>query len=111
VAKSKGVPAEKLEIGLPAYGYDFPPKGPAVPLRHEEIVALLARTKSTVVRDANGTPHFEYNGHQVWFDDAESIGRLLADLEDVAPSVRGIAIWGAGRADANLGKVLEAAGL
>lgn len=111
-ARSKGVPPSKLEIGLPAYGYDFPEtgKGAPVPLRYEEVMALLKRVKATVARDENGSPHFEYAGQQVWFDDAESIGRLLADLADVAPHVRGLAIWGIGRADPNLGKVLGAAG-
>jgi spore germination protein YaaH len=109
-AKGKGVPASKLEIGLPAYGYDFPPKGPALPLRYEEVMALRARVNAKVERDDNGTPHFSYNGHQVWFDDAESIGRILRDLSDVAGDVRGIAIWGIGQADPNLGKVLSEAG-
>lgn len=110
-AKSKGVPADKLEIGLPAYGYDFPAKGPAVPLRYTEVMALGARVKAAVERDENGTPHFKYADHQVWFDDAVSIERLLRDLGDVAGDVRGIAIWGIGRADPKLGKVLADAGL
>ncbi len=110
-ARSKGVPPSKLEIGLPAYGYDFPPnKGVPIPLRYEEVMALRARVKADVVRDPNGAPHFEYAGHQVWFDDATSIARILADLGDVARDVRGIAIWGIGRADPNLGKVLAEAG-
>lgn len=113
-ARKKGVPPEKLEIGLPAYGYDFPPKGAAVPLRHEEVLALVQRVKATVVRDNNGTPHFDYDvqgtKHQVWFDDATSIGRILADLADQAKDVRGIAIWGIGRADPNMNKVLAEAG-
>jgi spore germination protein YaaH len=116
-AKSKNIPADKLEIGLPAYGYDFPPegKGTPVPLRHEEIVALKTKVKGKVVRDPLGTPHFTYAGtggtHQVWFDDGNSIARLLEDLGDVAKDVRGVAIWGAGRADPALVYALETAGL
>jgi spore germination protein YaaH len=113
-ARKKGVPPEKLEIGLPAYGYDFPPTGPAVPLRYEEVMALLTRVKAKIVRDNNGSPHFDYDAggqkHQVWFDDATSLGRVLTDLADQAKDVRGIAIWGIGRADPNLGKVLAEAG-
>jgi spore germination protein YaaH len=107
-ARSKGIPAERLELGLPAYGYDFPPKGKGAPiaLRHADVMELQAKTKAEIKRDEHGTPHFDYDGHQVWFDDAESIKRLLAELADMAPEVRGVAIWGFGRADANLGKLL-----
>jgi len=115
-ARAKGVPAERLELGLPAYGYDFPPKGKgaAVALRYVDVMALQAKVKATIKRDDLGSPHFDYEGdggkHEVWFDDAESIGRLLADLAEVATEVRGVAIWGIGRADPNLGKLLADAG-
>ncbi len=115
-ARSKGVPPEKLELGLPAYGYDFPPKGKgsALALRHVEVMALRTKVKAEIKRDEFGTPHFDYDAadgkHQVWFDDAISIGRLLTDLADVAADVRGVAIWGIGRADSDLGKLLVEAG-
>lgn len=115
-ARVKGVPAERLELGLPAYGYDFPPKGKGAPiaLRHADVMALRAKLKAEIKRDEFGTPHFDYEGdggkHEVWFDDAESIRRLLTDLSDIAADVRGVAIWGIGRADADLGKRLAEAG-
>lgn len=111
-AKSKGVRSEQLEIGLPAYGYDFPPKGKgaALPLRFEEVTALRTKTKAEVARDDADVPHFSYDGadgrHEVWFDDEKSLSRLLTDIGDLATDVRGIAIWGVGRADPNLGKCL-----
>lgn len=115
-ARNLGIAPAKLTIGLPAYGYDFAPEGKgAAPLRHEEILALQLKTKSALVRDPLGSPHFAYKGqggtHEVWFDDAESIARLLDDLAPVVPEVRGIAIWGAGRADPALVHVLDTAGL
>ncbi|MGZ3419018.1 MAG: glycosyl hydrolase family 18 protein [Polyangiales bacterium] len=115
-ARALGIAPSKLMVGLPAYGYDFAPEGKgAAPLRHEEIVALRSKTKSALVRDPLGSPHFAYAGeggtHEVWFDDAESIGRLLADLAPIAGEVRGIAIWGAGRADPALAHALDGAGL
>lgn len=115
-ARKKGVPAKQLELGLPAYGYDFPPKGKGLPvaLRHLDVMALRAKVRAEVKRDEFGTPHFDYEGdggkHEVWFDDAASIARLLHDLADVAPDVRGVAIWGIGRADPELGKLLANAG-
>jgi spore germination protein YaaH len=115
-AKKKGVPSDKLELGLPAYGYDFSPKDKLTPvaLRYTEVMALRAKMKAEIKRDEFGSPHFEYTAadgkHQVWFDDAISIGRLLSDLSDIAPDVRGVAIWGIGRADPDLGKLLADAG-
>ncbi len=111
-ARKTGVPAAQLEIGLPAYGYDYPPKekGAPIPLRHEEVEALRVRVKATVVRDDGGTPHFQYDApdgrHEVWFDDAESLGRVLAGVADLADQVRGVAIWGIGRGDKDLSRVL-----
>jgi spore germination protein YaaH len=115
-AKGKGVPPAQLEVGLPAYGYDFPPKGKGepMPLRHAEVLALIAKTKSTVARDENGTPHFAYQGtggaHEVWFDDAQSLERVLDALRPIVDDVRGIAIWGIGGADQALFAMLEAQG-
>lgn len=114
-ARAQGVPPEQLELGLPAYGYDFGPKdkGAPVALRHVEVMALRAKVKAEIKRDEFGTPHFEYEAdgkHEVWYDDAVSIGRLLTDLADVAPDVRGVAIWGIGRADPGLNKLLAEAG-
>lgn len=112
-ARGKGVPPEKLEIGLPAYGYDFPPqgKGAAVALRHEEVLSLKKKKNVTPVRDELGTPHFTYAGtdgeHQVWYDDAESLARVLRDIEPIANDVRGIAIWGVGQSDPDLSRRLH----
>ena len=115
-ARTKKVPAAQLEIGLPAYGYDFPPQGKGAPLalKYNEIMQLKARVKAAVLRDDAGTPHFAYDAkdgrHEVWFDDAESIGRLLEDLRPAANDVRGIAIWGVGGADPLLVESLVLAG-
>lgn len=110
-ARGVGVPAARLQIGLPAYGYDFAPvpagaSSSAASVGWHGALALQARERATLVRDAGGAPHFAYRGddgrHEVWFDDAESIARLLADLSDVAKDVDGVAIWGAGGADPQL---------
>lgn len=115
-ARSKGVPPEQLEIGLPAYGYDFPPQGngAALPMRFEEVNALRVRVNAELSRDAADVPHFHYDApdgrHEVWFDDGKSIARLLDELADLAPYVRGVAVWGIGRSDPDLGKRLAEQG-
>lgn len=116
-ARGEGIAPERLEIGLPAYGYDFPPdgKGAPIPLRHREVRALVEKTKQAVMRAEGGAPYFAYDAgdgaHQVWFDDAESLARLLDDLRDVAGEVRGVAIWGLGHADPRLDAALGELGL
>ncbi len=101
-ARSRGVPVDRLEIGLPAYGYDFAPAG-AAPVRWREATALAAREGSPLLRDDGGAPHFAYQAsdglHEVWFDDGQSIARLLSDLRDVSDEIGGVAIWGAYEAD------------
>ena len=116
-ARQKGVPPGQLDVGLPAYGYDFPlAKGATpVPLRWGEIIALSRRTKATAVRDPQSTPHFAYDAkdghHQVWFDDATSLGAVLADLAPIAGDVRAVAVWGIAGADPKLIAALADAGL
>lgn len=108
-ARSAGVPPAQLEIGLPAYGYDFAPRPadtadpPPRPLRWREAEALRAREGAELLRDEGGAPHFFYSApdglHEVWFDDGASLGRLLGELRDVADDVGGVAIWGVFEAD------------
>ncbi len=104
-AKSKGVAASQLEIGLPAYGYDFlaAGKGFPIPLKHADVLTLQTQHKASIVRDENGTPHFSYEGpdgtHQVWFDDAQSLSRVLDELRSNVDEVRGVAVWGIAGAD------------
>ncbi len=104
-AGARGVPADRLEIGLPGYGYDFGPrKGDAhVTLRWREAEALRARVGAKLVRNDDGAPHFEYRGedgpHEVWYDDGASIAQLLASLGDLSSSVSGAGLWSAYGAD------------
>lgn len=116
-ARGKGVSPDALEMGLPAYGYDFPPQGKGAPIamRHEDVMRLALRTNAQLIRDANDVLHFTYDApdgkHEVWLDDAKSLGRVMIDAASIAPEVRGVAIWGIGSADPRLLPALADLGL
>jgi spore germination protein YaaH len=103
-ARDRGVPADRLEIGLPGYGYDFGPGTEQhAPVRWREAESLRARVGAKLLRSEDGTPHFLYDAddgrHQVWFDDGASIAHMLGNLRDLSGSVSGAGIWGVYGAD------------
>lgn len=114
-----GIPADKLVLGLPWYGYDYPCLSltedsvctiPKVPFRgvncsdaagtqhsYSDIRDLI-RTSTTFVQwnDKLQSPFFNYKTssgeqHQVWFDNTESLSLkyVLAAQFDL----RGLAVW------------------
>jgi spore germination protein YaaH len=116
-ARSCGVPAGQIEIGLPAYGYDFPPAGhgPPTPLTHRDAIARATAAGATIERDAARVPHFTYQAadgfHQVWFEDVESQAQLLADVADLAPDIAGFAVWGVYGAEPEMFELWRRTGL
>jgi len=83
------MPPEKVYLGIPNYGYDWPlpfeKGGRAVSISNQQAVALAARHYAAIRYDeAAQSPWFRYvdeNGreHEVWFEDARSI-RAKLDL-------------------------------
>jgi hypothetical protein len=101
---SQVVPASKVVLGLPFYGYDWPTTGPsssasatgpATPVPDAQIV-----TKSTSVywNQASGTAWIAFKSgkqwHQTWFEDPTSLS-LKAQLATNA-GARGVGIWALG---------------
>ncbi|MBE6564846.1 MAG: LysM peptidoglycan-binding domain-containing protein [Ruminococcaceae bacterium] len=82
------IPAEKIYMGIPNYGYDFSlpyvkGESKARSLSNVEAVNLAVETGSEIVFDEqSASPFFRYTRdgieHEVWFEDAESIERKLA---------------------------------
>lgn len=77
------IPTEKIILGLPTYGYDWPAngqKGSAVSfLQAQEIIK---KYNGQVTRDTNsdslvGNYNFAENSHQVWFEDAQTINKMV----------------------------------
>lgn len=81
-AISIGVSREKIFMGLPLYGLDWPKSGSsygtAKGLTYSEVAGLISQYKPTLVVDtAEGTAHFTYTSsgqtHEVWFENYQTV--------------------------------------
>lgn len=94
------IPPWKLQLGIPNYGYDWTlPHAAHCRARvvgNQEAVTLAARTGAVIQYDGQAqAPTFRYRqdgwDHQVWFEDARSIGaklRLARELD-----LAGVGYW------------------
>ena len=90
-AKSR-IPADKLQMGIPAYGYSWP-SGKTINAREADALAKSNGTKVTYdIANAEGT--FSYNGNTVWV--ATSIGMATRATTSKNSGVSGVAIWSIG---------------
>jgi spore germination protein YaaH len=102
------MPPQKVELALPAYGYDWS-GGSASTLSARDVAALAAAHAVTPRWDAQQAEYtFSYPGHTVWFEDtrADLVRARLA----WAAGFAGIDIWAAGDESASLWQELRAAG-
>lgn len=83
------IPAEKIYMGVPNYGYDWPlpferGKTKATSISSQQALALARRYRSDIQYDTRAqSPWFRYTDerdviHEVWFEDARSIQAKLA---------------------------------
>ena len=95
------IPPEKILVGVPNYGYDWPlpfvaGETEAKSLSNVEAVAEADRRGAPIQYDTtDGAPYFNYyeDGvqHVVWFENAESVADKLALTEEYG--LAGISIW------------------
>jgi len=91
-AKSQ-IPASKLLLGIPFYGYDWAGHGGGRAVSYADVVNKVFATGATIHMDeASQTPSFSYGSHQVWFENSDS---LKAKLNLVTSN--NLAGWGAWR--------------
>jgi spore germination protein YaaH len=95
------VPAEKLALGVGLYGYDWS-GGQGRDIRWHEASRLAAAPGATPGRDSDSdAPYLRYRAdgvdHEVWYEDAESIGAKL-ELAD-AYGVGAVEFWRLGGED------------
>ncbi len=111
------IPPEKILMGIPNYGYDWPlpfEKGTtrAETIGNQQAIEIAARYGSTIQYDTlSASPHFEYYAptgikHVVWFEDARSIQAKLQLLEEL--QLLGAGYWNVMRPFAQNWAVLNA---
>lgn len=95
------IPSEKINMGIPNYGYDWPlpyEKGvtSATTIGNIEAVNIAIKYGAEILYDEVAqTPHFTYENegiqHEVWFEDVRSIEKKLELIEEYG--LRGAGYW------------------
>ncbi|MEE1754552.1 glycosyl hydrolase family 18 protein [Streptomyces sp. SP18CS02] len=103
------VPRERLELALPAYGWDWADGAATRHVTWKEAEALRqAKGRPYQLDPASGTPHFTYqeNGRtrQVWYQDARGIAEHLPVLR--RHGVTNTALWALNFEDPGIWPVL-----
>ncbi len=99
----KLIPADKLFVVMPLYGYDWTAgERRATGLTYEHVQALIAQYNPTVKWDGKSTSHyFAYTAdgekHTVWFEDARSTRERLKLLQRLGLS--NLSFWRLGNED------------
>lgn len=91
---------EKLEAGLPTYGYNWGTKRTSV--SYQDAMNIATMYNVPIIEDSQKGPHYMYtdnNGtlHEVWFTNALNFKTLLDIVKQL--NLRGIAIWHPGNDD------------
>lgn len=92
------IPAAKIFIGLPFYGYDWS-GGSGTGVSYATATQTAQANGATIQRDANGEPNFTYGSHTVYFEDAYSYAQKLDVIRRKHPAIGGLAHWAAGQED------------
>lgn len=111
------IPAEKILLGIPNYGYDWPlpfvqGETRARSISNEQAVALAAQYGAEIQFDeAARAPRFRYwdgegREHEVWFEDARSMAEKLRLAAE--HGLRGVGYWNLDRPFAQNWPVLNA---
>lgn len=87
------IPPEKIFMGVPNYGYDWPlPYEPKVTradnIGNQEAIQIAARVGATIqYSETAQSPFFTYTqngvGHEVWFEDVRSIQAKFNLLDEL----------------------------
>lgn len=107
------LPADKIQVGIPFYGTDWPDNADPVKSRSfRSCRDLIAQHNATVVYEpTRGEAHFTYTdangvGHTVWYSDGRSVAAKAALVKQYG--VHGLSIWALGYGDTELWDAVRA---
>lgn len=107
----KSAGADKVVLGLPAYGYDWPKGDAAEDISYQEALVRAKESEAKVDFDNNNynlTYTYEDDNnypHEVWFTDAATLFNLMRTASDYG--VAGTAIWRLGGEDQRIWKFFD----
>jgi len=113
LAVNEGVPARKILLGVPAYGYDWTVGQPGARALSYDAVERLRRQHNGVVRfdPTHRVPHMSYRdekgqAHEVWYENARSLSLKLDLVRKYG--LGGILFWRLGLEDPSAWGVIRA---
>lgn len=100
------IPAEKITMGLPWYGYDWAGRsGKGVTWTQATATAQARGVEA--VRTADGELTYSYDGRTVFFQDGESFRAKTAAILEAVPGIGGFTQWRLGGEDARFWDVIR----
>lgn len=102
------MPAKKIFMGLPSYGYDWIGKN-GTDIGYLQAMATAATANATITHDVNGEATYTYSGRTVYFQDAVSFKTKLDMLRQKHSNMGGISLWAAGQEDPNIWPIVRSA--
>jgi spore germination protein YaaH len=106
------IPAGKVEMGIPLYGYDWTDKAPgATTVNYSQALALMAQYGAQRIWSAqDAEPYFSYTAadgthHTVWYNDAQAIASRVPLVAKYG--LGGVAFWSLGAEDPGIWQALR----
>lgn len=103
------IPASKIIVGLPFYGYDWGSTGAASDVGYAQAMQTAQNNGATITHDANGEATYTYSGRTVYFQDASSYQKKIDLLKQKHAGIAGFTAWAAGEEDPNVWNVIKGA--
>ncbi len=98
--------ANKVLVGVGAYGYDWDSNKNGETITYGSAMALAEKKGAQVKYDETvEAPYFKYDDHEVWFENARSTAAKLKVIAKYNPA--GIAIWRLGQEQPEMWKEID----
>lgn len=106
-ALSTGVPANKIVLGVPAYGYDWPASGRGRAVTYRQAMEQASQHGVRIQWDNTAkVPFYRYGGGRtVYFEDRSSLSHKLEIVKEYG--LAGISLWRLGQEDPGIWSVIR----